>query len=492
MPFSREHRPLKCESSTRASKPDANRGDRFAKVNALIGNSHALSATVLDTEDRGDIAGTLKSFDGEVLALADNDSTEVGWTNRVYAANYTYRSNVLPLVVHLTAGRSEMTNDFGPEGAPERTSAIESTDLAADVSWLLRNGSINAGATRRTSTFDLVLDDAFQDFTSNSVDLTEVTAWLDTELNFAGDKLSLNPGVHFYALTDRSRSWVDPRFRMSIYPTGVTGRHSFHAAFGVYHQAVVGLTDERDLGNVFTAWTTTPDDQDVPKSTHFIGGWNVRLGSWISAAAEGFYKKYDDLSVPIFSALPRFTTALQSANGSAYGVDVRVDLSDRPFVSESVLDGYISYAWSKVEYETDAFTYSPGHDRRHQLNALLHAQKNEIGITVQFQMGSGLPFTQSGGFDKWYLLTPDVDVTAEPGVDRIVYAEPFAGKQPMYARMDLWLEKKIESGRYVSTLRAGALNIFNRDNLFYYDLFTFRRVDQLPFIPSVGVKIELR
>ena len=44
----------------------------------------------------------------------------------------------------------------------------------------------------------------------------------------------------------------------------------------------------------------------------------------------------------------------------------------------------------------------------------------------------------------------------------------------------------------MATLRAGALNIFNRDNLFYYDLFTFNRVDQLPFVRSVGFKMELR
>ena len=50
----------------------------------------------------------------------------------------------------------------------------------------------------------------------------------------------------------------------------------------------------------------------------------------------------------------------------------------------------------------------------------------------------------------------------------------------------------IERGRYIGTLRAGVLNLINRNNLFYYDLFTFSRVDQLPLIPSVGFKMELR
>jgi hypothetical protein len=85
-----------------------------------------------------------------------------------------------------------------------------------------------------------------------------------------------------------------------------------------------------------------------------------------------------------------------------------------------------------------------------------------------------------------------VDVASEAGVDRIVYAEPFGGRQPTYARMDVWLERRVEKGRYIGTLRAGVLNLINRANLFYYDLFTFSRVDQLPLIPSVGFKMELR
>jgi hypothetical protein len=152
----------------------------------------------------------------------------------------------------------------------------------------------------------------------------------------------------------------------------------------------------------------------------------------------------------------------------------------------------VTYAYSEVEYTAGDIVYRPPHDRRHQFNALLSAGLKTVSLTVQFQSGSGLPFTQSSGFDKWYLLTPDVDVTSEPGQDRILYAPPYQGRQPTYARMDMWLERRIENGRYVATLRAGVVNVLNRENLFYYDLFEFRRVDQLPLIPSIGVKLELR
>jgi hypothetical protein len=467
-------------------------GDRFGKIHALLGGSHELSFTFLDTDDRGDIAGSKKSVFGEAEASAKNDSTEVAWDNRVFGGTWIYRSNRLPIVTRLTAGRSEMSNAFGPDGNPERVARVESSEASLRLEWLLQRGEAAVGATYRRADLGYELDDLFTEYTSSQVELNELLAYVETGLDLFGEKAHINPGLHMYSLPDRSRTWIDPRFRVSVWPTGREGRFQVNAAWGIYHQAISGLTDERDLGNLFTAWIVSPDDQEVMQSMHGILGGNVRIRPWLSGAVEGFYKDYQHITAPIFSPFPRFTTTLQEASGAAYGADVRLNLENRPFWLESVLDGTVSYTWSTVEYEAGPYTYHPAHDRRHQFNALLHAQKGEVGLTLQWQYGSGLPFTESGGFDVWYLLTPDVDVETEAGVDRIVYAEPFNGRQPTYSRFDLWIERRVDRGRYIATLRAGALNLLNRKNLFYYDLFTFSRVDQLPLIPSVGFKLELR
>ena len=467
-------------------------GDRFGKIHALLGSSHSLSFTVLDSEDRGDIAGTKKSVFGETEASEITDSTEVAWTNRIFGGTYIYRSNLLPLVAEFTAGTSQMTNEFGPEDQVERRSTLESVDLKTRWTYQFNVGDVSVGSTYRNTKFSLLLDDLFTDLTSTKDELQEVSSYVEGTFELAKGNISLNPGVHLYSLPQRSQHWTEPRMRVSYWPAGRTGRHQINASWGIFHQAISGLSDERDLGNVFYAWVTTREGAKATAAQHAILGWNVRLLPWMNAALEGYYKAYDNLSVPIFSPFPRFTMTLEEAKGTAFGMDARVNLENRPFWFESVLDGYVSYAYSKVEYETQNYTYNPSHDRRHQLNALIHAQKGEVGMTVQWQYGSGLPYTQSGGFDVWYLLTPGVDVTKEVGIDRILYSKPYGGRQPTYARVDVWLERRIEKGRYVTTLRAGAVNLFNRDNLFYYDLFTFKRVDQLPFLPSVGFKVEFR
>ncbi|MFK7846862.1 MAG: carboxypeptidase-like regulatory domain-containing protein [Rhodothermales bacterium] len=467
-------------------------GDIFGKVHGFINANHSISFTGIHTYDRGDIAGTQKTFEGDALSTAPVDSNSVAWRNTVYGGKYTYTSRGLPLQMELSANTSEMTNEIGTENSPERTSGIESFDASAHLTYALNNTDINAGFTRRESTLKYELGGQFQgvpEIASN--DLVEHDAYVEANFSFPSINLQVQPGVHWYQLPDIDKQWIDPRFRLSFTPESANGKVKLNGAWGIYHQSVAGLNDERDVGNLFTAWLPSPAEA-IPESQHAIVGVNVQVKPWLSVAVEGYRKSFENLTVPIFSVLPRFTTALQAASGDAYGYDLRLDFNDRPFWNDSKLDGYMSYAFSKVEYEASSITYTPSHDRRHQFNILLHAERDNIGITAQLQYGSGLPFTESSGFDVFLLLTPDVDVTSDPGQDRILYGSPFEGRQPAYQRLDVWLERRIERGRTVVTLRAGGINILNRNNLFYYDLFTFSRVDQLPFIPSIGLKVELR
>ena len=39
---------------------------------------------------------------------------------------------------------------------------------------------------------------------------------------------------------------------------------------------------------------------------------------------------------------------------------------------------------------------------------------------------------------------------------------------------------------------AGVINAYNRKNIFYYDVFTTRRIDQLPFAPYLSVRFQPR
>ncbi|MFB3133364.1 MAG: hypothetical protein ACE10K_12665, partial [Rhodothermales bacterium] len=78
----------------------------------------------------------------------------------------------------------------------------------------------------------------------------------------------------------------------------------------------------------------------------------------------------------------------------------------------------------------------------------------------------------------------------EPGASRVIYDRPFGGELPNYHRLDVSVERVFVSGNTVVTLQAGAINVYDRANLFSLDLFTLHRTDQLPLIPTVGIKFE--
>jgi len=212
---------------------------------------------------------------------------------------------------------------------------------------------------------------------------------------------------------------------------------------------------------------------------------------WLTVSAEGYLKSLNNLSVPIFSPFPGFTTRLQDAKGSVHGFDVRAEF-DAFRYDQWEFYAYVGYGYSTVEYETDLVTYNPPHDRRHQINLVARARTGQLELVAQWQFGSGFSYTRSIGFDVWIPFTgSNVDVSRQQGVTRVLFDEPYSARLPAYHRLDLWIEKSFRRDRVRGALRAGAVNVYDRDNLFYFDLFTFRRIDQLPFVPSVGIKLEI-
>lgn len=468
-------------------------GDRFGKLHAFLGASHTISVTGLATSDRGDIAGSLSTFDGEFAPPPPEPDVdrEVGWENRVLGGRYAFRSRRLPLFVEIHASTSRSANEMGPEDRPDRSASIESRDASVAATVVTRLGELTAGGSWRRSDLDFELGGQFQELEEGHLEATEVSTFVESVHRVGKTGLSVNPGLNAYILPDRGTVHMEPRLRLTWAVPFVRGTHTAHAGLGRYHQLITALSDERDVGNVFAAWVPAVDSLSLPASWHVVAGWSSSLEAGIGVAVEGFVKTFSSLSVPAFAPFPSFTTALQEADGTARGVDLRLETEGRPFINGSTVSGYAGYSLSDVEYRTDTFSYHPAQHRMHQINVMVRAERNNVGVTLQWQYGSGFPFTRSSGFDVWQYLTPDSDVSEEPGVVRVLYGEPFGGRQPNYERIDVWLDKTVEFNRGRATLRAGIVNVLNRDNLFYYDLFTLRRVDQMPLIPSVGFRLEL-
>ena len=157
---------------------------------------------------------------------------------------------------------------------------------------------------------------------------------------------------------------------------------------------------------------------------------------------------------------------------------------------------YAVYSLGKTVRWDGVQEYSPVFDRRHNVNLVGSYKFGKTRLwefDVRWNMGSGFPFTQTQGFYEQYTFQngTSTDIINTNGELGIVYGELNGGRLPYYHRLDMTLKREIILSTS-STLEAniGVTNAYNRENIFYFDRVNFERVNQLPFMPSAGLKVN--
>lgn len=308
-----------------------------------------------------------------------------------------------------------------------------------------------------------------------------------------GSLIEVRPGV---ALIASPRAAVEPRLRARWEPFGPS-QGALQGALGLYRQHLVGISDMRDASSVFVAWMQAQDGVPL-EALHGMLGWQQPLGGGLRWSVEGYYKRLTGIPVTVWSAVAEFTTQLGRADGEVWGADVRAEYSSPRFRG---LLGY-GYGWTIYDVSQREFTtwfggpvqrYHPPHDRRHQINAVLGLDLGDFTASARWQFGSGLPFTRPIGFDEAFDYTRDLyDVKANLGTTRMLLDRPFTGRLPLVHRLDLALSRTFDVSFGQITAQAGAINAYDRRNMFYYDLFSGRRLDQLPLAPYASVTLRSR
>lgn len=466
-------------------------GDAFGKLHANLSESVQASISAISTHDRGLIV-PVEDVAPELLGRSD----QVSWTNQAVGARYLVLPTSLPILAEILVSYSKLENEFGPEQNPQRSSKVSRSGAGVNFSYFMRTIDMRFGLSVYSITLDNNLGGQFQDLDDSREFVTEGAAFLEAELKgIPGTRLTF--GTRAQSFPSVGHASIEPRFK-AIYQAGP---HQLSAAAGLFTQEIVGLNDRRDAGDVFTAWTTSERGVPAPEARHLILGYRYTPSRAIEMSIEGFYKDLSDLVIPEWTAFPRFTTNLQPADGTAKGVDVRLEIERRPFY------GYVTYGLSDVDYQarqeslplwfgSNTVSFNPPHDRSHQLNMLGRIELAGFKFSVVWQYGSGLPYSRAAGFDDYILVSDtfeQVDVRTNSGQERVIYGAPYDDRLPSYHRLDLSVERTFTLGpRVDATFQAGVINALNRHNLFYLDLFTLARVDQLPRFPSFGLKLDFQ
>lgn len=415
------------------------------------------------------------------------------WANRVFGGRCVAIGGGSSALADVSMHFSSVQNAVGGGDDPERQASLWNFTTKVNVVWPLEvGGEIRSGLQIHYGELEYELGEQFQGVRIADRDVLALDGHVGATLE-VGDRLDVRPGVAVTVPYDYGPT-VEPRLRASWRPFGSPDQE-MSAAAGLYRQTVVGLSDERDLGSVFTAWNPVPLPHGRPSAWHGILGWRQQLGS-VGLTVEGYYKDLGNLAVPIWSARARFTTEMTAAEGTSWGIDVRGEYERGP------VHAYLGYGFSWTRYTAmqDNFgswfgtriqQYHPPHDRRHELNAVVSADLSFATADVRWQLGSGLPYTRPFGFDIYVHLEDLQESPTLFGTPRFLFEKPYRSRLPAYHRLDVSLSRTLTLDALDLTVKAGAINVYDRQNLFYFDLFTQRRVNQLPFVPYVAVELEI-
>jgi hypothetical protein len=282
-------------------------------------------------------------------------------------------------------------------------------------------------------------------------------------------------------------------------------------AGGYYSQNLISAVSDRDVVNLFFGFLSGPDNlprtfdgepvtSKLQKSRHAIGGVELDFGKFFEFNFETYIKDFNQLTninrdkifedITAFEDKPDFLKKdFIVERGQAYGFDFRLKYDRKRFYA------WATYSWTYVDRFDGIRTYNPSFDRRHNVNLVTTYNFGETGnweLSGRWNFGSGFPFTQTQGFypDVNFGGGVNTDYLSQNGNLGINYAEFNQGRLPTYHRLDVSVRHTVAlSDRSDLDLNFSVSNFYNRENIFYFDLVRFARVNQLPILPSFGMTL---
>ena len=175
-------------------------------------------------------------------------------------------------------------------------------------------------------------------------------------------------------------------------------------------------------------------------------------------------------------------------SGEAYGSEYLM----RYLTSNIQATASYSLSWA---YKTvDDWVSYPKYDIRHSVTFnFTYSFWDNWQTSVSWFFNSGLPFTQIVGYyDKLYIG----DLFNLGGlygnyVPFTLLGDQNLGRLPNYHRLDFNISKRFDLSFADITLSFNILNVYNRQNIFYFDRKTGEQVNMLPMLPTATLKIEL-
>jgi len=430
--------------------------------------------------------------------------TDIGWNTYGFGTNVVLIPENYPAQIKANVAYSSYLIQMTEADQQPRESSIDGFNVGLQFVYFFGKDELDYGIET------LGFNTNFNYF--NSVGRKITQQQFTTELAaFARYKLTLGKfliepsfRMHYYA----SLSETSPEPRIG-FKYNLSDNFRLKFAGGMYSQNLIAANSDRDVVNLFYGFLSGPENlqaefdgkeikSKLQKSNHAILGFEFDLTNRIMLNVETYIKDNVQLTNINRNKLYDDTGDNQDKpaylrkdfiieTGQAYGVDFLLKYDYKRLYLWAV------YSLGWVTRYDGMIEYPPHFDRRHNVNLVssyVFGGDLSWEASARWNLGSGFPFTQTQGF---YEKIPfhdgiNTDYTTANGELGIVYGPLNQGRLPYYHRLDFNVKKTIATGQDSQLeITLSITNVYNRQNIFYFDRIRYERVDQLPFMPSIGL-----
>jgi len=311
------------------------------------------------------------------------------------------------------------------------------------------------------------------------------------------EKLTLNAGLHTQYSSLNEQFVLEPRTSINY---KIAPKHSLNIGYGVHHQNIplpLLFLNENVNGELIQ----TNIDLDFTRSTHFVLGYDVRLGNSWRGKLEAYYQDISNAAVEAFpssySSLTEgadfgFDNDRVSLINNGTGFNQGIELTLEKFYSSGYY-GLLTTSIFESKYEgSDGIERNTPFNNGYVFN-LLTGREFSIGKAKRNVLFFDTRVTFSGGR---YFTPVDLVASQQAGFeikqDDLAFSEQFDD----YFRWDFKLGFKLnnKSKKQSHQFYVDLQNVTNNENIFTrrYNRLTnnIDQIDQIGFFPDVGYKFQ--
>ncbi len=450
------------------------------------------------------VSGTGSKFDFFGFQFNDNvaftDLASYDWKTTGGGMNFSLLPKGSPMIINGRVGYSNYQSKTLSEANEPRSSGINGFNFDLKFTNFGKKSEVNYGLGMKgfKTTFDF--KNRYGVPIGQEENTTEINAFVKYKQQLGN--LIIEPGfrLNYYA----SLNTFSPEGRLGM-KYNITDYLRLKVAGGMYSQNLTSTVNERDIVNLFVGFLSGPEstiykpnstekaDHHLQTAWHAIGGLEIDLTSRLELNIEPYVKEFTQLI-----ALNRNKQTVQepkfvTETGRALGLDFSMKYET------PIWYVWGTYSLGKVNRDDGEQVYNTNFDRRHNVNFLTtysFGHDKSWEASMRWNFGTGFPFTRTQGFYQdidIHNQGVEYDYLSENGDLGIQYSsQRNDGRLPTYHRLDLSVKKTIKMFKHGSLdITAGVTNAYNRANIFYFDRVKYKRVNQLPTLPSIGMVLKL-